>query len=84
MLQTFEWNSVCKNTIGSTQQLAERIVHVAAADRRTLMHAIVERVETRGQRLRVASARDFIPVFRSIGLAFASERSGEASAVLGR
>ena len=37
VFQTFEWNSVWKNTIGSTQQVAERIVHVAAADGRTLM-----------------------------------------------
>ena len=37
VFQTFEWNSVWKNTIGSTQQVAERIVHVTAADGRTLM-----------------------------------------------
>ena len=36
VFQTFEWSSVWKNTIGSTQQVAERIVHVAAADKRTL------------------------------------------------
>jgi CelD/BcsL family acetyltransferase involved in cellulose biosynthesis len=37
VFQTFEWNSVWKNTIGSTQRVAERVVHVAAADERTLM-----------------------------------------------
>lgn len=37
VFQTFEWNSVWQNTIGRTQRVAPRVVHVAAADGRTLM-----------------------------------------------
>jgi len=37
VFQTFEWNTVWKDTIGSTEQVCERIVRVAAADGRTLL-----------------------------------------------
>lgn len=37
VFQTFEWNNVWKETIGRTQRVSERIVHVAAADGRTLL-----------------------------------------------
>ena len=37
VFQTFEWTSVWMNTIGSTRRVAACVVHVAAADGRTLM-----------------------------------------------
>jgi len=37
VFQTFEWTNVWMNTIGSTQRVAACVVHVAAADGRTLM-----------------------------------------------
>jgi len=37
VFQTFEWNAVWKDTIGSTERVRECIVRVAAADGRTLL-----------------------------------------------
>ena len=37
VFQTFEWNAVWKDTIGTIERVCERIVRVAAADGRTLM-----------------------------------------------
>ena len=37
VFQTFEWNKAWRDTIGSVERVAERIVHVCAADGRTLL-----------------------------------------------
>jgi CelD/BcsL family acetyltransferase involved in cellulose biosynthesis len=51
VFQTFEWNATWRETVGRTEPISEHVVHVAAADGRTLMLLPLAIRQT--QRLRV-------------------------------
>lgn len=51
LFQTFEWNATWRETVGRTEIVSEHIVHVAAADGRTLLILPLAIAERRGLRV---------------------------------